>query len=499
MVAAHPGPDNLAGAALDSVRASPVLRLVSAMTASSPPPKRRASNLGISAGLSARLAAANLPAEIPRDSLPRRGLDAQNAYELIHDHLMLDGNARLNLATFVGTWMEPEGRRLMEECADKNIIDKDEYPQTAELEERCLRILADLWNAPDPAQAVGTSTTGSSEGCMLGGLVMKWHWRQRQRERGEGGGLPNLVMGSNTQICWDKFCAYFDVEPRLVPITADRLQLGAEEAVARCDANTIGVVGILGSTIDGSYEPIGELNRQLDALQERSGLDIPVHVDAASGGFVAPFNSPDLVWDFRLPRVLSINSSGHKYGGVLPGVGWVLWRHDDLLPEELRFNVNYLGGEMPTIGMNFSRPGAQVVGQYFNFLHLGREGFAHRMAALKAIACHLADGIRDLEPLRLVSHPLGQLPVFAVEIDPAVRNWSVFHLSEKLRERGWQVPAYTLPADCQERAVLRFVVRAGFSRDMADALLDDIERAVLWFEGLAQPMPEPIIQTAFRH
>jgi len=202
-------------------------------------------------------------------------------------------------------------------------------------------------------------------------------------------------------------------------------------------------------------------SRQLDALQERTGLDIPIHVDAASGGFVAPFNSPDLVWDFRLSRV----------------------------PEELRFNVNYLGGQMPTIGMNFSRPGAQVVGQYFNFLHLGREGFAHRMATLEAIACHLADGIRALPPLRLVSHPLGQLPVFAVDIDPAVRNWSVFHLSDKLRERGWQVPAYSLPADCQERAVLRFVVRAGFSRDMADALLDDIERAVGWFESLSEPLP----------
>ena len=334
---------------------------------------------------------------------------------------------------------------------------------------------------------------------MLGGLVMKWHWRQRRRAAGLGGGTPNLVMGTNTQICWDKFCAYFDVEPRLVPITAERLQLGAEEAVARCDANTIGVVGILGSTFEGSYEPIEELSRQLDALQERTGLDIPIHVDAASGGFVAPFNSPDLVWDFRLSRVVSINSSGHKYGGVLPGVGWVLWRHDDLLPEELRFNVNYLGGQMPTIGMNFSRPGAQVVAQYFNFLHLGREGFAHRMATLEAIACHLADGINALPSLRLVSHPLGQLPVFAVELDPSVRNWSVFHLSDKLRERGWQVPAYTLPADCQERAVLRLVVRVGFSRDMADALLDDIERAVAWFESLTLPMPEPTTSSAFRH
>ena len=452
------------------------------------------------AGLSARLAAANLPAEIPRDRLPERGLQADMAHDLIHEHLMLDGNARLNLATFVGTWMEPAGRRLMESCADKNIIDKDEYPQTAEIEERCLRILADLWHAPDPERAVGTSTTGSSEGCMLGGLVQKWRWRERRRAAGLDAGRPNLVMGTNTQICWDKFCVYFDVEPRLVPIEPDRLQLGVEEAIALCDENTIGVVGILGSTFDGSYEPIEDLQHALDGLQQRTGLDIPIHVDAASGGFVAPFNSPALNWDFRLPRVLSINSSGHKYGGVLPGVGWVLWRDDALLPEPLRFNVNYLGGQMPTIGMNFSRPGAQIVGQYFNFLHLGREGYRARMATLEAIAAYLADGIRALPPLRLLSHPLGQLPVFAVELDPAITHWDVFHLSDKLRERGWLVPAYTLPADCQHVAVLRFVVRAGFSRDMADELLEDIERAVHWFQSLDGPMPSPPErQASFHH
>jgi glutamate decarboxylase len=453
---------------------------------------RPPSTPGVGAGLVARLAAANLPAEIPRGELPGEGLDADLAYELIHDHLILDGNARLNLATFVGTWIEPQGRRLMEECAAKNIIDKDEYPQTADLEQRCLRILAHLWHAPDPERAIGTSTTGSSEACMLGGLVMKWHWRQRRASLAPPPGPPNLVMGSNTQICWEKFCAYFDVEPRLVPITPQRLQLGAEEALAYCDANTIGVVGILGSTLDGSYEPIEALQQQLDGLQQRTGLDIPIHVDAASGGFVAPFNTPELRWDFRLPRVVSINASGHKYGGVLPGVGWALWRHEALLPEALRFNVNYLGGLIPSFGLNFSRPGAQVVAQYFNFLHLGRQGYRQRMATLEAIACHIADRIARLEPLRLVSHPLGQLPVFAVAVDGAVRTWDVFHLADKLRERGWQVPAYTLPGGCGDLAVLRIVVRAGFSRDMADGLLLDLERAVAWLQSLAAPLPRAV-------
>ena len=345
-----------------------------------------AEQLDLSGPISHRLRLRQLESmEIPRHRLNDQGLPGDLAYQLIHDHLMLDGNARLNLATFVGTWMEPEARRLMEECADKNIIDKDEYPQTAELEERCLRILADLWHAPDPLAAVGTSTTGSSEGCMLGGLVLKWRWRQRRLAEGLDAGRPNLVMGANTQICWDKFCTYFDVEPRLVPLEADRLHLSAEEAVRRCDANTIGVVGIVGSTFDGSYEPIDGIARALDALQQRTGLDIPIHVDGASGGFVAPFNAPEWAWDFRLPRVVSINTSGHKYGGVLPGVGWVLWRDRELLPEELRFSVNYLGGCLPTVGMNFSRSAAQVVGQYFNFVHLGREGYQERMATLLSL------------------------------------------------------------------------------------------------------------------
>ena len=272
---------------------------------------------------------------LPRHQLAEHGLHADLAYQLIHDHLMLDGNAMLNLATFVGTWMEPEALHLMRECAEKNMIDKDEYPQTAELENRCLKMLARLWNAPDPEAAVGTSTTGSSEACMLGGMVLRWHWRQRRTAQGLDDRRPNLVMGTNTQICWDKFCAYFDVEARMVPISREHLQMTAAGAATACDENTIGVVGVLGSTFDGSYEPIEAIQKELDQLQERTGLDIPIHVDGASGAFVAPFNSPDLLWDFRLPRVKSINTSGHKYGGVLPGVGWVLWRDQADLPEEL--------------------------------------------------------------------------------------------------------------------------------------------------------------------
>jgi glutamate decarboxylase len=288
------------------------------------------------------------PVRIPRNRIPDGELDPDTAYQVVHDELMLDGNARLNLATFVTTWMEPQAQRLMGESFDKNMIDKDEYPRTAELEQRCVRMLADLWHAPDPDHTTGCSTTGSSEACMLAGLALKRRWQHRRRANGEPTDRPNIVMGVNVQVCWEKFANYWEVEARLVPMEGDRFHLTAEEAIEHCDENTIGVVVILGSTFDGSYEPVAEICAALDGLQREHGWDVPVHVDGASGAMVAPFCDPDLEWDFRLPRVASINTSGHKYGLVYPGVGWVVWRDVDALPSDLVFKVNYLGGEMPT-------------------------------------------------------------------------------------------------------------------------------------------------------
>ncbi|HEY1974689.1 MAG TPA: glutamate decarboxylase, partial [Pseudonocardia sp.] len=277
------------------------------------------------------------PVDIPKFTMPSDGLDPEVAYQIAHDELMLDGNARLNLATFVSTWMEPEAARLMTECFDKNMIDKDEYPRTAELEERCVRMLAALWHADDARNAVGCSTTGSSEACMLAGLALKRRWQHARRAAGEPSDRPNIVMGINVQICWEKFANFWDVEPRYVPMEGDRFILSAEEAVALVDENTIGVVAILGSTFDGAYEPVAQVCAALDELHRRTGLDVPVHVDGASGAMIAPFLDPDLVWDFRQPRVASINTSGHKYGLVYPGVGWAVWRDASALPEDLVF------------------------------------------------------------------------------------------------------------------------------------------------------------------
>ena len=415
--------------------------------------------------------------DVPKHALGDGPMSAAAAAQIVADELMVDGNARLNLATFVTTWMEPEAQKLMAGTFEKNAIDKDEYPQTAAIEARCVSILARLWGSADSDHAVGTSTLGSSEAAMLAGLALKWRWKARRQAAGAATGAPNLVMGANVQVCWEKFCRYFDVEPRMVPVEAGIYHLTPEAAAGHCDENTIGVVAILGSTYDGSYEPVSDIAAALDGLAATSGLDIPIHVDAASGGFIAPFLQPGLAWDFRLPRVCSINASGHKYGLVYPGVGWAVWRDHAALPDELVFRVNYLGGEMPTFTLNFSRPGNQILGQYYTFLRLGRQGFVQVQQASQDVALHLSGAIASRAPFTLITDG-SELPVFAWKIRDGFDAFDAFELSDHLRERGWQVPAYRLPPNAQATVVLRVVVRNGFSHDLADLLLADIDAGI---------------------
>ncbi|HET7740018.1 MAG TPA: glutamate decarboxylase [Mycobacterium sp.] len=428
-------------------------------------------------------------APIPSLRLPDDAMDPQAAYRFIHDELMLDGSSRLNLATFVTTWMDPEAEKLMAETFDKNMIDKDEYPATAAIEARCVSIVADLFHAEDllnddPSSATGVSTIGSSEAVMLGGLAMSWRWRQKVgkdwRKR-----TPNLVLGSNVQVVWEKFCRYFDVEPRYLPVEEGRYVITPEQVLAAVDEDTIGVVAILGTTYTGELEQIAEICAALDKLAADGGVDIPVHVDAASGGFVVPFLHPDLMWDFRLPRVVSINVSGHKYGLTYPGIGFVVWRSREHLPEELVFRVNYLGGDMPTFTLNFSRPGNQVVGQYYNFLRLGRAGYSQIMHCLSDTARWLGDQLRDSEHFEVITDG-SAIPVISFRLT-GKREYTEFDVSHALRAFGWQVPAYTMPDNATNVTVLRVVVREGFSADLARSLRDDI---ITVLKGLDELKPK---------
>ena len=431
---------------------------------------------------------------VPRYELPEHQMPPASAYQIIHDELNLDGNPALNLATFVTTWMEPEADKLMTESFGRNFIDADEYPQTTEIHNRCVNMLARLFNAPEQSTAVGCATVGSSEAIHLSGLALKWRWRRRRRQESRPADAPNIVMGGNVQVCWEKFARYFDVEPRYVPLTSDRYVIGVDEAMELVDENTIGVVGILGSTYTGEYEPIRELNDAIVELNASRGWGVGLHVDGASGAFVAPFDRPELEWDFRLPAVTSINASGHKYGLVYPGVGWAIWRNVEDLPDDLIFHVNYLGGDQPTFNLNFSRGAGQVLAQYYNFLRLGRQGYTEIMQGLGATASYLAKAVESVGCFEILSKP-GTVPLVCFRLkaaaagsaqasgDGPARAYTVFDISDHLRARGWIVPAYTLAPNAQDIAVLRVVVRENFSRDMADLLADDLRHTVQLLEA----------------
>ena len=436
--------------------------------------------------------------DVPKTRMPDDPMLPETAFEIVRDEVMLDGNARFNLATFVTTWMDAEADALYAATVDKNMIDKDEYPQTAEIENRCVHMLADLWNAPDAENSIGTSTTGSSEGCMLGGLALKRRWQQKRRAEGKSTERPNIVMGGNVQVVWEKFANYWEVEPRYVPLEGDVFHLTTDRLMDYVDENTIGVVAVLGSTMDGTYEPVADICARLDQYQQDTGIDVPVHVDAASGGFIAPFIQSDLVWDFRLERVHSIQASGHKFGLVYPGVGWVLWRKAEYLPDELVFHVNYLGGDMPTFALNFSRPGAQVVLQYFQFLRLGREGYRLVQQTCQDVAVHISDVLNGMDEFDVIADGR-ELPVVTFSVAQSVTKYTAYDVSRKLREAGWLVPAYTMPPNREDLVVLRVVVRNGFSHDMADLFLRDLKVAVNWLDNLNGQLPLEEQPNTFSH
>jgi glutamate decarboxylase len=419
-----------------------------------------------------------LPRPIPKYKFPRRETEPAAAYQLVHDELLLDGNSRQNLATFCQTWAEPEVQKIMDLCLGKNLIDKDEYPQTAELESRCVHMLGDLWNSPDTANSRGCSTTGSSEAAMLGGLALKTRWRKKRQEAGKPAIRPNLICGL-AHTCWSMFARYFDVELRQIPCEGRRLLMSPGEVIRRCDENTIGVVPTLGATYTLQYEPVHQVALALDDLEEERGLDIPIHVDGASGGFIAPFIHPSVVWDFRIPRVKSINASGHKFGLAPLGCGWVVWRGTQDLPEELIFNVKYLGGGMRIFALNFSRPAGQVAAQYYNFVRLGRDGYARITQDCADVAAWLACQLKNLEIFEVLHDGRNGIPGCTWTIKPGESlGFSLYDLANQLRLKGWQAPAYSLPANREDLIVQRALTRLGVSRDLAGVLMEDIRRSI---------------------
>ncbi len=422
--------------------------------------------------------------QLPKSRFPAGETRAGDVFQAISDELLLDGNARQNLATFCQTWEEPEVHQLMDLSINKNLIDKDEYPQSAELERRCVHMLADLWNAPEHSTPVGCSAIGSSEACMLGGMAAKWRWRAKREAAGKPADRPNMVCGP-VQVVWHKFARYWDVEMREIPMAEDSYCMDVEQMLSRVDENTIMVVPTFGVTYTGSYEPVLELSQALDTLQEQTGLDVDIHVDGASGAFLAPFCAPDVLWDFRVPRVKSISTSGHKFGLAPLGVGWAVWRDESELPDDLIFHVTYLGGDMPVFQINFSRPAGQVVAQYYNFVRLGRDGYRQVHDACYATGAYLAKEVVKLGPFELLcdADPTTGIPSVAWRIrkgeDP---GYTLYDIADRLRVRGWQVPAYPLTGSVSDISVQRILVRQGVSRDLASLLLEDVRESIAHFD-----------------
>jgi glutamate decarboxylase len=444
----------------------------------------------------------DLAAPLPKYRFPAERFLPDDALQVITDELMLDGNSRQNLATFCQTWQEPQVHVLMDLSMDKNMIDKDEYPQTAELEARCVHMLADLWNAPQAANSVGTSTIGSSEACMLAGMAAKWRWKARRAAAGLPTDRPNMVCGP-VQVVWHKFARYWEVEIREVPMRLGHYQMDTEDMLDRVDENTIMVVPTFGVTYTGVYEPVQALAGALDGLQADTGIDVDIHVDGASGAMLAPFCAPQVQFDFRLPRVKSISTSGHKYGLAPLGVGWVVWRDASELPEELVFHVTYLGGDMPVFQINFSRPAGQVVSQYYDFIRLGREGFTRVHEASYQAGRFLAGEVRKLGPFEILcdSTPDTGIPCVCWRIaEGADPGYSLLDIADRLRTRGWQVPAYPLTGEVSDVVVQRVIVRQGVSRDLLTVLVEDIKAALAHLAKHRPVVPlTPSEATSFNH
>jgi glutamate decarboxylase len=428
-----------------------------------------------------------LTEDAPDREFPEEGMSALDAMRLVDQELALEGDPQRNLATFVTTWMEPEAQRIIAENLYRNFIDHAEYPISAEVEQRCIRMLADLYNAP--GETTGARTQGSSEAIMLGALSLKWKWKQRREAESKPTDKPNLVFGGDVHVVWEKFCRYFDVEPRIVPLREDKYVIGPDDVEPHVDENTIGVAAVLGTTFTGHADDVAGINELLVRLKGEKGLDVPIHVDAASGGFVWPFLYPDTEWDFRLEQVRSINVSGHKFGLVYPGVGWLVFREKADLAEELVFYENYLGKTDATFTLNFSTGASMVLAQYYNFVRLGRWGYRYVLRAMEENAKALAGRLEEMGDFELIGADREQLPLVAFKL-AGEKDYDEFDVSWQLSaERGWMLPAYTMPPDAEDVKIMRALVKETLSRQQVDRLADDIAQACATLEqtGGAHP------------
>lgn len=433
----------------------------------------------------------------PVDKIPENPTTGEIAYRMVKDETYAQTQPHLNFATFVTTYMDEYATRLMNESININYIDETEYPRIAKMCGKCINIVANLWNSPEKREwKTGALAIGSSEACMLGGVAAWLRWKDKRKAAGKPYDKPNFVISSGMQVVWEKFSQLWQIEMRMVPLTLEKTTLDPQDALKMCDENTICIVPIQGVTWTGLNDDVKALNDALEVYNKKTGYDIPIHVDAASGGYILPFLNPELEWDFRLKWVLSISTSGHKFGLVYPGLGWVVWKDKKYLPDAMSFSVNYLGADITQVGLNFSRPAAQILGQYYQFIRLGFKGYRDIQYNSMQVAKYAHEQIGKMGPFVTYSKEVVN-PLFIWSLKPEYdkkAKWTLFDLQAKLQESGWMVPAYTMPKNIEDMVVMRMVCRQGTSIDTMDMLLGDIRNAITELEKLEYPTPTRLAQ-----
>ncbi len=444
-------------------------------------------------------AGAWLSEHAPANFIPDEPMSSLAAMRLVEQELSIEGIPERNLATFVTTWMEPEAREVITSNLHRNYIDHAEYPRTFEIEQRCVRMLAELFNAP--GETTGTSTQGSSEAIMLGALSLKWKWRKRREAAGNSSDSPNLVFGGDVHVVWEKFCRYFDVEPRIVPLQPGKYTIGPEDVEPHVDENTIGVAAVVGTTFTGHADDVVGINDLLLQLKNDRGLDVPLHIDGASGAFVWPFLYPDSKWDFRLEQVRSINASGHKFGLVYPGIGWLVFREKSDLADDLVFYENYLGKNDATFTLNFSTSSSMILAQYYNFVRFGKAGYKMIMEIMQSNAEALAKNLEDLGKFQIIGLHEETLPLVAFNLADE-HPYDEFDIAFQLAaERGWMVPAYTMPPNAQDVKMMRALVKLNLNRSLIDTLAEDFAQAISTLEekGAVSASERKMVKTSVTH
>eukprot|EP00511_Aplanochytrium_stocchinoi_P009187 CAMPEP_0204863496 /NCGR_PEP_ID=MMETSP1348-20121228/3354_1 /ASSEMBLY_ACC=CAM_ASM_000700 /TAXON_ID=215587 /ORGANISM="Aplanochytrium stocchinoi, Strain GSBS06" /LENGTH=570 /DNA_ID=CAMNT_0052013835 /DNA_START=95 /DNA_END=1807 /DNA_ORIENTATION=+ len=448
------------------------------------------------------------------DRLVEVGFPARYCLREVEDMHSLDFSQNLNTSSYVNVVAEPEEEEVALMGLKVNLADQTVYPASFRMHNKCVNIVANLWNCPKPKDFdnnggtyAGAGTVGSTEACLLSGLALKFRWRKwyaRKYNKSEEEVLsirPNLVISTLYQAAWEKLFKYFDIIPKFVRPSYKEMKIDPEKVGALIDEHTMGVVCIMGNHYSGHYDRVDLVDAIVEKVNKEKGLEVGIHVDAASGGFVAPFQEYLPPWDFRLKNVMSISASGHKFGEAVCGTGWLVWRQKERLAEHVAISVSYLGGHADSYTLNFSRPAAGLYSQMYKFFRLGREGYTQITENMMAVAKYIRDEIKGMKgedgvtPLFeiLDDGDKGCLPVVAAMLNPDLHlPFDDVDLQYALVQGHWYVSGYAMAFEhptqktqlalfhdqVSSKTMFRIVVKSNLTIRLAEHLVETFHGAI---------------------